>query len=52
MAGQFPDSFIETLNDRVNIVDVISARVPLKNQDAVPWKVSFSTIHRPHFLLT
>lgn len=30
MAGRIPDSFIETLNDRVNIVDVISARVPLK----------------------
>jgi DNA primase len=28
--GRIPDSFIETLNDRVNIVDVISARVPLK----------------------
>ena len=30
MPGRIPDSFIETLNDRVNIVDVISARVPLK----------------------
>ena len=30
MAGRIPDSFIETLNDRVNIVDVISTRVPLK----------------------
>ena len=30
MAGRIPDSFIETLNDRTNIVDVISTRVPLK----------------------
>ena len=30
MAGRIPDSFIETLNDRMNIVDVISTRVPLK----------------------
>ncbi len=30
MAGRIPDSFIETLNDRVNIVDVISTRVTLK----------------------
>ena len=30
MAGRIPDSFIETLNERVNILDVISARVPLK----------------------
>lgn len=30
MAGRIPDSFIETLNDRVNIVDVVSTRVPLK----------------------
>ena len=30
MAGRIPDSFIETLNDRVNIVDVIGTRVPLK----------------------
>ncbi|HBX25951.1 MAG TPA: DNA primase [Gammaproteobacteria bacterium] len=30
MAGRIPDSFIETLNERVNIVDMISARVPLK----------------------
>ncbi|MEE2820662.1 MAG: DNA primase [Pseudomonadota bacterium] len=30
MAGRIPDSFIETLNDRVNIVDVIGTRVTLK----------------------
>ena len=30
MAGRIPDSFIETLNDRINIVDVISTRVTLK----------------------
>jgi len=30
VAGRIPDSFIETLNDRVNIVDVISTRVTLK----------------------
>jgi len=30
VAGRIPDSFIETLNERVNILDVISARVPLK----------------------
>ncbi len=30
MAGRIPDSFIETLKDRVNIVDVISTRVTLK----------------------
>lgn len=30
MAGRIPDSFIETLNDRLNLVDVVSARVPLK----------------------
>ena len=30
MAGRIPDSFIEALNDRTNIVDVISTRVPLK----------------------
>ena len=30
MAGRIPDSFIETLNNRVNIVDVISTRVTLK----------------------
>lgn len=30
MAGRIPDSFIETLNDRMNIVDVIGTRVSLK----------------------
>ena len=30
MAGRIPDSFIDTLNDRLNLVDVVSARVPLK----------------------
>ena len=30
MAGRIPDSFIDTLNERVNLVDVVSARVPLK----------------------
>ena len=30
MARRIPDSFIETLNDRINIVDVISTRVTLK----------------------
>ena len=30
MARRIPDSFIETLTDRVNIVDVISTRVTLK----------------------
>jgi len=30
VAGRIPDSFIETLNDRMNIVDVIGTRVSLK----------------------
>ena len=30
MAGRIPESFFETLNDRLNLVDVVSSRIPLK----------------------
>ena len=30
MAGRIPDSFLETLTDRVNLAEVVSARMPLK----------------------
>ena len=30
MAGRIPNSFIEILNDRINLVDVVTARVSLK----------------------
>ena len=30
MAGRIPDTFIDALNDRLNLVDVVGARVPLK----------------------
>ena len=45
------DSFIETLNDRVN--DVISARVPLKKSGReYHGKCPFHDDSSPHFLLT
>ena len=30
MAGRIPDSFFETLNDRLNLVDIVSSRMALK----------------------
>jgi DNA primase (bacterial type) len=30
VAGRIPESFFETLNDRLNLVDVVSSRIPLK----------------------
>ncbi len=30
MAGRIPESFIETLNDRLNLVDVVSSRVTIR----------------------
>jgi len=30
VAGRIPDTFIDALNDRLNLVDVVGARVPLK----------------------
>jgi DNA primase len=30
VAGRIPESFLDTLNDRLNLVDVVSTRMPLK----------------------